>query len=284
MISPAHAARMTRPAHAAPKTFELLLSLALGAVAALLATAAGASSLRYTDLRSIEQIHGNAAAGATKAAVCLACHGADGVSVAPTFPRLAGQREDYLYHRLISFARSSPKDPYYSVSPMTSIASGLSDVDMQDLAAYFAGQTPRVPEAAATPAAATAATAAPAATPAAAAPATATTAVTAASTATQTGEALFLHGNPAFGIPPCQGCHGSDANGPLGVSGQYAAYPSLRGQYAPYVTTRLNNFRKGQPSDTSNTFIMHGVAEALDDDSINAIAAWLASLPPSKSL
>jgi cytochrome c553 len=119
------------------------------------------------------------------------------------------------------------------------------------------------------------ATAAPAAP---AAPATAQAPPTASPATAQTGEALFLHGNPARGIPPCQGCHGADAKGPLSVSAQYAAYPSLRGQYAPYVTARLTNFRKGQPSDTSNTFIMHGVAETLDDASIDAVAAWLGSL------
>jgi cytochrome c553 len=217
----------------------------------------GTAGPRYTDLRTIEPIHGNAAAGATKAAVCFACHGADGVSIAPTFPRLAGQRADYLYHRLVSFARSDAKDPYYSVSPMTSIATGLSDADMRNLATYFAGQTPRVPQA-------------PAAAPAAPA--------TDAAATLHAGEALFLHGDAARGIPPCQGCHGEDARGPSSVRDQYAAYPSLRGQYATYVMARLGNFRKGLPSDTSNSFIMHGVAETLDDGSIDAIAAWLGSL------
>ena len=45
-------------------------------------------------------------------------------------------------------------------------------------------------------------------------------------------EVLFLAGDPARGIPPCQGCHGAEARGPSISTGQYAAYPSLRGQYA----------------------------------------------------
>src|SRR6202051_2286361 len=60
-------------------------------------------------------VHGDAAAGAKKATVCFACHGANGVSVAPTFPRLAGQRADYLYHRLVFFKRGDPKGACYSV-------------------------------------------------------------------------------------------------------------------------------------------------------------------------
>src|SRR5277367_853159 len=113
-----------------------------GFTTALLRVAhAEASESRYIDLRRIEPIHGDAAAGARKAAVCHACHGV-GAPVAPTFPRLAGQRPDYLYHRLVSFKTASPKDPYYSVSPMRSLVTNLTDADMRDLAVYFAAQTP----------------------------------------------------------------------------------------------------------------------------------------------
>jgi cytochrome c553 len=222
------------------------------AASLLMAGGAPAAAPRYADLRHIEPVHGDAAAGLKKAAVCFACHGANGASVAPTFPRLAGQRAEYLYHRLLSFKRADPKDPYYSVSPMTPNVAHLSDADMRDLAAYFSSQTP--PAAAAAPA------------------------------APGKGEALFLAGDPARGIPPCQGCHGAEAGGPSITSGQYAAYPSLRGQYAPYLIARLTSFHKNLPHDTTNDFIMGGVAQTLDDESIQAIAAWLSSLTPVRSL
>jgi cytochrome c553 len=225
--------------------------VAVGALL-LMAASALAAAPRYADLRHIEPVHGDAAAGAKKATVCFACHGANGVSVAPTFPRLAGQRADYLYHRLVSFKWADPKDPYYSVSPMTPNVAHLSDTDMRDLASYFSSQTP---------------------------PATAAAAV-----APGKGEVLFLAGDPARGIPPCQGCHGADAAGPSISTGQYAAYPSLRGQYAPYLIARLASFHKNLPHDTTNDFIMGGVAQTLDDESIQAIAAWLSSLTPARSL
>jgi cytochrome c553 len=218
----------------------------------LMAASALAAAPRYADLRHVEPVRGDAAAGAKKATVCFACHGANGVSVAPTFPRLAGQRADFLYHRLVSFKRADPKDPYYSVSPMTANVASLSDTDMRDLAAYFSSQTPPAPAAAAA--------------------------------APGKGEALFLGGDPARGIPPCQGCHGAEAGGPSISTGQYAAYPSLRGQYAPYLIARLTSFRKNLPHDTTNDFIMGGVAQTLDDESIQAIAAWLSSLTPAGSL
>jgi cytochrome c553 len=229
---------------------SLIGRVTLGALL-LMATSALAAAPRYADLRHIEPVRGDAAAGAKKAIVCFACHGADGASVAPTFPRLAGQRADFLYHRLVSFKRADPKDPYYSVSPMTPNVASLSDTDMRDLAAYFSSQTP---------------------------PASAATAA-----APGNGEALFLAGDPARGIPPCQGCHGADAGGSSIGTGQYAAYPSLRGQYAPYLIARLTSFHKNLPHDSTNDFIMGGVAQTLDDESIQAIAAWLSSLTPSRS-
>jgi len=225
------------------------VGVAVGALL-LMAASALAAAPRYMDLRHIEPVHGDAAAGAKKAAVCFACHGATGVSVAPTFPRLAGQRADYLYQRLVSFKQADPKDPYYSVSPMTPNVAHLSDTDMRDLATYFSLQTPPATAAAAAPG---------------------------------KGEALFLAGDPARGIPPCQGCHGAEAGGPSISTGQYAAYPSLRGQYAPYLIARLTSFHKNLPHDTTNDFIMGGVAQALDDESIQAIAAWLSSLTPTRS-
>jgi cytochrome c553 len=223
--------------------------VAIGAL--LLAASALAAAPRYTDLRHIEPIHGDAAAGLKKATVCFACHGPAGASVVPTFPRLTGQRAEYLYQRLVSFKGADPEDPYYSVSPMKPIAAGLSDTDMRDLATYFSSQTP--PQTATSPA------------------------------APGKGEALFLAGDPAHGTPPCQGCHGADGGGPSISTGQNAAYPSLRGQHAPYLITRLTSFRKHLPNDTTNDFIMGAVAQTLDDESIQAIATWLSSLTPNRS-
>jgi cytochrome c553 len=235
------------------KHMRMFMSAVLMGALPMAAPAISAAQ-RYTDMRRIEPIHGDAAAGAQKATVCFACHGANGVSVAPTFPRLAGQRADYLYHRLVSFNHADPKDPYYSKSPMTALAAKLSDEDMRDLATYFATQVPQATDAAA------------------------------AATASGRGEFLYRSGDPSHGVPPCQGCHGAEAEGVHAPAVQYAAYPALRGQYAPYIIARLTSFRQGLPHDNSNDFIMSGVARTLDDDAIQAIAAWLSSLTPTKSL
>lgn len=78
---------------------------------------------------------GSPEAGKQKATTCAACHGADGNSVAPDFPRIAGQYEDYLYHSLVGYQTGQRKDPI-----MAEQVKNLSRQDMQDLAAYFASQ------------------------------------------------------------------------------------------------------------------------------------------------
>ena len=78
---------------------------------------------------------GNAEAGKGKSATCAGCHGADGNSPAPSFPKLAGQHEDYMYHSLKDYKSGKRKNPIMEGQVAT-----LSDQDMKDLAAYFAKQ------------------------------------------------------------------------------------------------------------------------------------------------
>ncbi|GAA3919280.1 c-type cytochrome [Luteimonas lutimaris] len=212
----------------------------------------------YVDLRRARPITGNVAAGQAKAEVCAACHGPQGISIAPAFPNLAGQHADFLYWQLVEFKRSPD-------SPMSPLVADLSDEDMRDLAVYYAGLAP-------TPAPADPDAEAEPADPA----------------LLQRGEQLYLTGDPAKGIPPCQGCHGVDARGHADArradsSGHtpYAAWPALRGQQAMYLQTKLGEYRDGAMDDSTTDFIMTGIGHRLDDDSIQALAAWLSSLPPA---
>ena len=67
--------------------------------------------------------------------VCSACHGVDGNSTSPDFPRLAGQNEDYIRNALRSYQNGARKNPI-----MVSMAEGLSKQDIENVAAYFASQ------------------------------------------------------------------------------------------------------------------------------------------------
>ena len=135
---------------------------------------------------------GNAAAGQTKAAVCGACHGPDGNSMAPNFPKLAGQGDRYLLKQLHDI-----KDGKRTVLEMTGLLTNLSDQDMADIAAWFASQKGSVGAADANLVA--------------------------------QGEALFRGGKLDQGMPACIGCHSPNGagNGPAGfphLGGQHAAY------------------------------------------------------------
>jgi cytochrome c553 len=81
------------------------------------------------------QAKGNAEAGKAKSEACAACHGVDGVSAAPTFPTLAGQYRDYLYHALKDY-----KSGKRTNAIMAGQVQNLSDADMADLAAYYSKQ------------------------------------------------------------------------------------------------------------------------------------------------
>ena len=78
---------------------------------------------------------GDAEAGKKKSAPCAACHGANGVSVGPDFPNLAGQYDDYLMKALTHYKNGKRKNPI-----MAAQVGNLSEKDMMDLAAYFSHQ------------------------------------------------------------------------------------------------------------------------------------------------
>lgn len=77
---------------------------------------------------------GNPANGKRLAITCNACHGAQGISNNALWPNLAGQKSEYLVKQLNAFRSESRKDLL-----MTPISKNLSDSDIEDLAAYFAG-------------------------------------------------------------------------------------------------------------------------------------------------
>ncbi|MCY1338565.1 Cytochrome c4 [compost metagenome] len=135
---------------------------------------------------------GDATAGQSKAAVCGACHGPDGNSPAPNFPKLAGQGERYLLKQMHDIKSGNRK-----VLEMTGLLDNLNDQDLADIAAYFASQKMSV--GAADP------------------------------NLVKRGEELFRGGNLAEGMPACTGCHapngaGNAAAGFPHLGGQHAQY------------------------------------------------------------
>jgi len=78
---------------------------------------------------------GDPAAGKEKAKICAACHGENGISQAPDFPKLAGQYNDYLVRAMNDYKTGVRKNPI-----MAGQVANLKREDIADLSAYFASQ------------------------------------------------------------------------------------------------------------------------------------------------
>lgn len=77
--------------------------------------------------------------GRQKAAVCVACHGADGIAVIAEYPNLAGQKVKYL-----QLAIKAYRDGERRHAVMSPMAAGLSEQDIADIAAFYASLPPAV--------------------------------------------------------------------------------------------------------------------------------------------
>src|SRR5262245_51085163 len=88
----------------------------------------------------------DAEAGRRKTEACGACHGPNGNSTLPMVPSLAAQPPTYTYYQLVMFKRERRRD-----AQMSPFATNLGDDDMQDIAAYYAAQTPATPPGALSP-------------------------------------------------------------------------------------------------------------------------------------
>jgi cytochrome c553 len=135
---------------------------------------------------------GNVAAGKNKSGRCAGCHGMDGNSVNPQWPKLAGQVEEYLFKQLQDYKSGARKN-----ATMTGMVASLSSTDMQDLAAYFASRK-------ITPGAVSDVKSA------------------------RWGEKIYRGGNAKTGVSACMSCHGPTGLGipprfPR-VSGQHTGY------------------------------------------------------------
>ncbi len=91
--------------------------------------------MTFTLMFSGTSIAGDAVAGKAKAAVCAACHGADGIATIDGYPNLKGQNEKYIVTSLKAYKSNQRSGGMAAV--MSAQAMGLSDQDMENLAAYF---------------------------------------------------------------------------------------------------------------------------------------------------
>ena len=191
---------------------------------------------------------GDAAAGAGKATACAACHGVDGNSVDPQYPKLAGQHESYIARQLALYKTGERQNAI-----MLGFSAALSAQDMRDIGAYYA--TRKV-------------------VPGIADDSEITSGPNQGRKYFQVGERLYRAGNPPQGVPACQACHG-----PAGA-GIPGPYPALGGQHARYTAAALSAFREGAVwgREKNANAVMAGVAANLSDEEIQALASYIEGL------
>lgn len=183
---------------------------------------------------------GDAAAGATKAGTCVACHGVGGNGIInPEWPKLAGQHSAYTAAQLKHFKSGERKN-----AVMMGQAMPLSDQDMADIGAYFATLAP-VPG-------------------------------VASKDAIQVAEKLYRAGDGSRGIAACAGCHGPNGAGNPGamyprVGGQNAGYTTLQ-------LNAYRKGKDGERGGGKHAQIMSAVAAKLTDAEIAALSSYLAGL------
>ncbi|HEX5304512.1 MAG TPA: c-type cytochrome [Dyella sp.] len=212
-------AQDAKPAAASSAAPAAAASAQAPAAAATAATApAPAEAMASAELKP-----GDATAGQGKAAVCGACHGIDGNSTDPQYPKLAGQHESYIARQLTHFKAGKRQNAI-----MMGMATPLSEQDMHDVGAYFASKVSR--------------------------PGVADQALV------ELGQTLYRQGDAERGIPACMACHLIDGRGNPGagypqLSGQHAQYveatlkswhdgtvwgEDARSQIMPAIAGRLN--------------------------------------------
>jgi cytochrome c553 len=186
------------------------------------------------------KIIGDAEAGKAKSMVCGSCHGPDGnKALMPEYPKLGGQHASYTESQLHEF-----KSGVRNNAIMLGQVAALSDQDMADVAAYFASQPIAVGGAS--------------------------------EDLAEQGQALYLAGVEAKGIPACTSCHG-----PQGLGNPTANYPSLSGQNAAYVMKQLKDYQSGErigDTATTNQNIMIDISKKLSDAEMTAVADYVSGL------
>lgn len=176
------------------------------------------------------------------AGVCAGCHNADGNSIIPTNPILAGQHVEYLSKQLLDF-KATESDPAKRNSPvMSAMVAALSQEDMKKLSEYYAEQKIMPSQ------------------------------VEANAKLLETGKILYHGGNIENGVPACASCHGHKG------TGIPPRYPSLAGQHAEYIHTQLSLFNTGDRANDSG--VMQKVITRMSGSEKRAVSAYIASMRP----
>lgn len=173
--------------------------------------------------------------------VCAGCHNADGNSVIPMNPILAGQHAEYITKQLMDFKATGDEPPKRNSPVMSAMVATLSQEDMKALGAYYAKQK-------ATP-----------------------SSIAADEKLVEAGKVLYHGGNLGDEIPACASCHG-----PTGA-GIPPHYPAIAGQHAEYTMMQLELFNKAERGGDDNN-VMQKVLTRMNPLEKRAVSAYISTM------
>jgi cytochrome c553 len=176
---------------------------------------------------------------------CARCHGLDGNGRGTGFPKLSGQRPEYLRRALQAYA-----DGRRYSGIMASVASGLTAETIDGAVRFYAGRTAGVAG-------------------------TSPTRERLPDPDLGRGDEIAMAGVPARDIPACVECHG-----PVRGEAKHAAYPRLAGQYAEYLALQLRLLQQRRRGGSEYVDLMHSFVDRLTDEDIRDVSAFFASLEP----
>jgi len=182
---------------------------------------------------------GDPVAGAQKTQVCSVCHGPNGNSVNPMWPKLAAQHAQYTVKQLQDFKGGSRYNP--QMSPR---APELSEQDIEDIAAYYAEQTiseSQIPS-------------------------------SVEYRDIELGERIYRAGDASKNLAACMTCHGPSAKG-----NPAAKYPNLSSQHSAYTAAQLQEFKTESRGNDANG-VMRDIALKLTIEEIEAVSQYIQGL------
>lgn len=213
-------------------------------------------SMAFAITSSLVHAEGAAVAGKNKSASCAGCHGPDGNSPMPMFPKLAGQHASYTLKQLMAF-----KDGSRNNATMAPMAAALSQQDMLDIAAYYQSEkvsANKMPQLSADDD-----------------DEELSAQEIEAKKAKQAeelqallakGSDLYRNGDLVREVSACIACHG-----PHGEGNKPAGFPMLKGQHAEYIIKTLADFKSNSRGNNPDN-MMHMIARKMTDEEIKAVA------------
>ena len=184
---------------------------------------------------------GDAEKGSQLVESCAACHGVDGNSISPDWPKLAGQNQKYIYEQLKYFRDGDRMNALMmSVTPYLQT---LEDSDLLDIAAYYSDYAVSVGQAKND------------------------------EELLELGTQLYRFGNMKKGVPACTSCHAVQGQG-----NSLAGFPSVAGQQVGYLTSTLKAYRSKERNAGESSLMMQSIAQNLSDDEIDALANYMHGL------